>query len=162
LDCTRNPAYGFLLSSKRFRVVSPGDSSQPRHRLRVLVADDDRDTTIMLGAILRDEGDEVHTTLRGDEVLELVRLTRPDAVILDLNLPGMSGYAIAHEIRERYGALAPLLVAVSGVWKGTAERLAGHAMGFDHYLEKPCEPNQILALLEPLRRGGARSDAAGT
>ena len=114
----------------------------------------------MLGAILRDEGDDVHTTLRGDEVLDLVRLTRPDAVILDLNMPGMSGYAIAHEIRERHGALAPLLIAVSGVWKGAAERLAGQAMGFDHYLEKPCEPNEILALLDPLRHTDARRDAA--
>ena len=132
-----------------------------RHRLRVLVADDERDTAVMLAAILRDEGHEVHTVLRGDEVLDVVRLFRPDAVILDLNLPGMSGYAVAHEIRERHGAVAPLLIAVSGVWKDTSERLAGQAMGFDHYLVKPCEPKQLLALLEPLRRGQARQEAAG-
>ena len=132
-----------------------------RHRLRVLVADDERDTAVMLAAILRDEGHEVHTVLRGDEVLDVVRLFRPDAVILDLNLPGMSGYAVAHEIRERHGAVAPLLIAVSGVWKDTSERLAGQAMGFDQYLVKPCEPKQLLALLEPLRRGQARQEAAG-
>ena len=124
-----------------------------RHRLRVLVADDDRDTTVMLAAILRDEGHDVHVALRGDEVLDVVRLFRPDAVVLDVNMPGMSGYAIAHEVRVRLGSLAPMLIAMSGVWTGAPERLAGQAIGFDHYLVKPCEPKLLLALLEPLRSG---------
>ena len=151
---------GALMASQRFRVVSKGEGAGTRHRLRVLVADDDRDTAVMMAAILRDEGDEVHTVLRGDEVLDVVRLFRPDAVILDLNLPGMSGYAVAHEIHERHGAVAPLLIGISGVWKDTSERLAGKAMGFDHYLVKPCDPKQVLALLEPLRRGEAEGEAS--
>lgn len=141
------------MPSKPFSVVQGGGTDKVRHRLRVLVADDDRDTTLMLGAILRDEGDEVHVALRGDEVLDVVRLFRPDVVILDVNMPGMSGYAIAHEVRQRYGSLAPLLIAMSGVWTGTAERLTGQAVGFDHYLVKPCEPKLLLGLLEPLRAG---------
>lgn len=141
------------MPSKPFSVVKSGDTGKVRHRLRILIADDDRDTTLMLGAILRDEGDEVHTVLRGDEVVEVVRLFRPDAVILDVNMPGMSGYAIAHEVRARYGSLAPMLIAMSGVWTGTPERLAGQAVGFEHYLVKPCEPKLLLALLEPLRSG---------
>ena len=147
------------MASKHLRAVNGGRTELTRHKLRVLVADDERDTATMLAAILRDEGDDVHTVLRGDEVLDVVRLFRPDAVILDLNLPGMSGYAIAHEIRERHGAVAPLLIAVSGVWKGTSERLAGEAMGFDHYLIKPCDPKQLLAFLEPLRTGEANGKA---
>lgn len=146
---------------QRLRVVNSGEDQPKRHRLRVLVADDDRDTAVMLAAILRDEGDEVHTVLRGDEVLDVVRLFRPDAVLLDLNLPGMSGYAIAHEIRERHGAVAPMLIAISGVWKDTSERLAGQAMGFDHYLIKPCDPKRVLALLELRRVGEADGLAVG-
>lgn len=146
---------------QRLRVVNSGEDRPKRHKLRVLVADDDRDTATMLAVILRDEGDDVHTVLRGDEVLEVVRLFRPDAVILDLNLPGMSGYAIAHEIRERHGAVAPMLIAISGVWKDTSERLAGQAMGFDHYLVKPCDPKHVLALLERRRAGEADSQAVG-
>lgn len=133
------------------------DAGQARHRLRVLIADDDRDTTLMLGALLRDEGDEVHVALRGDEVLDVVRLFRPDAVVLDVNMPGMSGYAIAREVRDRYGNLAPLLIAMSGVWTSSADRLAGKEMGFDHYLVKPSEPAHLLALLEPLRSGQSKS-----
>lgn len=146
---------------QRLRVVNSGEDRPKRHRLRVLVADDDRDTAVMLAAILRDEGDEVHTVLRGDEVLDVVRLFRPDAVILDLNLPGMSGYALAHEIRERHGAVAPMLIAISGVWKDTSERLAGQAMGFDHYLVKPCDPKQVLAILERRRAGEADDKVVG-
>jgi two-component system OmpR family response regulator len=126
--------------------------------LRILVADDDRDTTAMLAAILRDEGHEVHTALRGDEVLTLERLTRPDALILDVNMPGMSGYAVAHEIRERRAPVAPLLIAISGMWTQPSERSLAEELGFDHYLLKPCDPAQLLALLARFQR---RSDEAG-
>jgi DNA-binding response OmpR family regulator len=149
------------MPSKPFSVVQGGGSGKVRHRLRILIADDDRDTTLVLGAILRDEGDEVHSVLRGDEVLDVVRLFRPDVLILDVNMPGMSGYAIAHEVRQRYGNLSPLLIAMSGVWTGTPERLAGQALGFDHYLVKPCEPQLLLALLEPLRAGAREGQQKG-
>ena len=142
------------MSSNRFRVVSPGGEAT-RKDLRVLIADDDRDAATMLAVLLRGEGHEVNAVLRGDEVLPLVRLMRPDALILDINMPGMSGYAIAREIRERYGVAAPLMVAVSGVWTNTSERVLGREVGFDHYLVKPYEPAQLIRLLEPLRQGGS-------
>src|SRR6267143_6195040 len=128
--------------------------------LRVLVADDDRDTTSVLAAILRDEGHDVHIALRGDEVTEIDRLIRPDVLILDINMPGMSGYAVAREIRQRRGLLAPLLIAISGVWKESAEQRVAQAMGFDHYLRKPCEAVELVALLNAFRRR-ARGEAGG-
>ena len=122
-------------------------SSPPLAPLRILVADDDRDTSLMLAALLRDEGHEVNTVLRGDEVLELERLMRPDVLIIDINMPGMSGYAIAREVRERRGVATPLLIAISGVWTRTSERLLSHAVGFDRYLVKPCEPADLIGIL---------------
>ena len=129
-------------------------------RLRVLVADDDRDTANLLAAILRDEGHDVHIALRGDEVCDVDRLLRCDVLILDINMPGMSGYAVAREIRERRAPLAPLLIAISGAWKDTAERRLAEQMGFDHYLLKPCEPGRLLALLDAFRQR-ARGEASG-
>lgn len=144
-----------MASKPPFRVISSGAASVKRYPLRVLVADDDRDTAMTLAAILRDEGHEVQTVLRGDEALEVCRLLRPDVVIADINLPGESGYAIARELRERRGELAPLLIAISGKWTKASDRLLGTAVGFDHFLLKPCDPNELLPLLEPLRRPGS-------
>src|SRR5690348_15392917 len=94
----------------RLRVVDSAGTAAPR-TLRIVIADDDRDTATTLALILRDEGHEVHAVLRGDEVAEACRLMRPDAVIADINMPGMSGFAVAQELRERHGPLAPLLIA---------------------------------------------------
>lgn len=149
-------------SGRNFHVVPNGkDGTRTKHLpLRILIADDDRDTAMTLAMVLRDEGHEVHTTLRGDEVLDTCRLLRPDVVIVDINMPGMSGYAIARELRERHGALAPLLIAISGVWTRTSDRLVGTAVGFDHYLLKPCEPRDVLRLIEPLRSGSSGANSA--
>lgn len=127
----------------------------------MLVADDDRDTANTLALILRDEGHEVLVTLRGDEALEACRLFRPDVLIVDVNMPGTSGYAIARELRQRHGDLAPLMIAVSGVWTSTTDRLLGQAVGFDHYLLKPCDPKEVIRLIEPLRSGQSEQGASG-
>lgn len=149
------------MAAKSLRVISSGAGDARARNLRILVADDDRDNALTLATILRTEGHEVHIALRGDEVVEVDRLLRPDALILDISLPGMSGYAVAREIRERRGPpIAPLLIAVSGKWTKASERLLGQAVGFDHYLVKPCDPLEIVRLLEPLR-GSGPSEAMG-
>jgi DNA-binding response OmpR family regulator len=128
--------------------------------LRVLVADDDRDTANVLAAIMRDEGHDAHIVLRGDEVSEVDRLVRPDVLVLDINMPGMSGYAVACEIRERRGLLAPLLIAISGTWTDKAEQRLAQHLGFDHYLRKPCDAGVLVALLNAFQ-SRARSEASG-
>ena len=133
------------------QLVPTGDTGNVRKPLRILVCDDDRDTATTLALILRDDGNEAQTVLRGDEALDICRLFRPDVVIADLNMPGTSGYAIARELRQRRGTLAPLLIAISGVWTNTTDRLLGKAVGFDHYLLKPCDPKEVIRLVEPLR-----------
>ena len=137
-----------------------GSGEVSRKWLRILVADDDRDTANMLAMVLRDEGHEVQITLRGDDALEVCRLFWPDVVIADINMPGTSGYALARELRERHGDLAPLLIAISGVWTQTTDRLLGKAVGFDHYLLKPCDPKEVIRFIEPLRSGQSEGDAA--
>lgn len=143
------------------RVVGSDPSPPEAKRLRILIADDDRDTATMLSLVLRDEGHQVDVALRGDEVPDACRLMRPDVVILDVNMPGMSGYAVAQELRQRHGPLAPLLIAISGVWTQTADRKMGEVAGFDHYLLKPCDPRELLPLLEPLQRGHASAGERG-
>ena len=142
------------------QLVNAAKSGTTRKWLRILVADDDRDTANMLAMILRDEGHEVQVTLRGDDALEICRLFRPDVVIADINMPGTSGYAMARELRERHGELGPLLIAISGVWTQTTDRLVGKAVGFDHYLLKPCDAKEVIRLIEPLRSGRSEDGTA--
>lgn len=143
-----------MSASSKLRVVAPGGGNAAR-TLRIVIADDDRDTATTLAIILRDEGHEVHSVLRGDEVAEACRLMRPDAVIADINMPGMSGYAVAQELRNMfYPHPAPLLIAISGTWLHGSDRFLAHHLGFDHHLAKPCEPKELLEIL------GSRSSAA--
>ena len=124
-----------------------------RAALRVIIADDDRDTVTTLKAILEDEGHSVHPVYSGQDVLPTARIVRPDAIILDISVPGMSGYAVAQAIRHTFTqARRPLLVAISGKWKGAADRLVAQQVGFDHHLLKPCDPAALLELLEKLKR----------
>ena len=115
--------------------------------LRVVVADDEADSVAMLKLLLNDEGHDVIGLQRGVEVMSVVEEFDPDAVVLDIAMPDMSGYEIAKEIRKRYGQIKPLLIAVSGRYKKVSDRMLGEIVGFDHYLLKPYEPKDLLALL---------------
>jgi len=128
--------------------------------LRIIIADDDRDTVWTLATILRDEGHTVQAVQHGEEVVKAARFLRPDAAVIDLQMPGMSGYAVAQELRNMfYPRPAPLLVAISGTWTRGSDRLLAQHLGFDHHLAKPCDPQQLVALFAPLaerlRKSGA-------
>jgi DNA-binding response OmpR family regulator len=117
----------------------------------IFLIDDDRDTVQTLAAILESEGYSVFGFYRGPEALHAMRRRKPDALIVDIDLPGPSGYAIARDIRSDYGDDSPLLIGISGKWVKQTDRLLGEVVGFDHYCLKPCEPDHLLKLLEPLR-----------
>lgn len=126
----------------------PNERREARQALRIVVADDDRDTVETLALILRAEGHIVHGVYTGKDVLPAVRMIRPDAVILDISIPGMSGYAVAEEIRLSFTDLRrPLLIAISGVWKERSDKRVAQHVGFDAHFLKPCEPGEILRLL---------------
>lgn len=121
---------------------------QKGEALRIIVADDDRDIVDTLGQVLRSAGHTVHALHTGREVLPAVRIVRPDAIILDIAVPGMSGYAVAQEIRHTFvDVRRPLMIAISGMWTGKPDRLIAQQVGFDHYLAKPCDPQELLGLL---------------
>jgi CheY-like chemotaxis protein len=130
-----------------------------RRRLRVLVADDERDQVATLAALLLDEGHEVREVFRGSEVLRMVRDFDPDVALIDIGMPGMTGYDVAREIRQIYGKERPLLVAVTG-WKKSSDRILATLAGFDHHLAKPFDPGQLFELIEPLASGSAAGGPA--
>ena len=134
-----------------FSAAGRGEPAKAPRVLRVLVAEDHRDTALTLMMVLRDEGHDTRAVHSGRQVMGALLDFDPDAVILDIQLPELSGWEVARTIRNRRGARQPLIIGVSGEYKQGADRVLADIMGFDHYLLKPCEPQQLLALLEPLR-----------
>ncbi len=135
------------------------DSSRrhkPARALRLLVADDDRDAVLTLSTVLQDEGHQVLEVYRGDAVTQLVRRYRPDAVLLDIGMPGLTGFEIARQLRDELGRDCPMLIAITA-WAQSSARELGRMVGFNHYLVKPVATDELLALLEPL----AASDGSG-
>lgn len=124
--------------------------SKPDAVTRVVVADDDRDTVTTLLELLRTEGYEARGATNGTEALRLVQGFGADVLLLDLGMPGMSGYEVAEELRERYGGAHPVLIALTGRAAPVDRRLA-RAAGFDHFISKPYDPAELLALLRSLR-----------
>lgn len=114
--------------------------------MRILVADDNRDAVSMLEALLYDEGHVVDAVYKGTDVMPAMRVFDPDAVLLDIKMPGMSGYDIARLIRERWGT-RPLLIAISGHFKKGPDQILAQIAGFDHFFPKPYDPNALLAVL---------------
>ena len=124
---------------------NPAANGSRKPRLRIVVADDDRDAVVTLATILQDEGHEVREVYRGSEVLHLVREFDPDVALIDIGMPGMTGYDVAREIRQIFGK-RPTLIAVTG-WKKTSDRILAQLAGFDHHLAKPFDADALLALL---------------
>jgi two-component system CheB/CheR fusion protein len=114
--------------------------------LRVLVADDNRDTVMMLGILLRSEGMVVRLTTKGAEVQAAVGEFRPDAVLLDIGMPDRSGLQVALDLSREYGSKCPVLIAVTGHSTDAARRLTAKS-GFRHHVDKPYDPDALLRLV---------------
>src|SRR5258706_3949391 len=125
--------------------------SSPAMALRIIVADDNRDTVLSLATIVMQEGHEVREVYRGDAVLDQVRAYKPDVVLLDIGMPGLTGFEIARHVRQEHGRTHPLLIAVTA-WNQKSAKVLGKLVGFDHYLTKPYSTAELLGLIAPLRR----------
>jgi DNA-binding response OmpR family regulator len=119
-------------------------------RLRILIADDERDEVTTLAALLNDEGHQVRELYRGDAVVNHVLDFAPHVVLLDIGMPGLNGYDVAKSLRDLYGERCPVLIAVTA-WAKGMHRMHGKIAGFTKYVTKPYDPAQLLALLASLR-----------
>ncbi|MES2164467.1 MAG: ATP-binding protein [Pseudomonadota bacterium] len=122
-------------------------------KLQVLVVDDNQDAADSLAALLEIDGFDAHAVYDGASAIAASAEHPPDLIILDLGMPGMDGYETARAIRQRPGADAILMIALTGWGQGDARRRSGEA-GFDHHLVKPVELDQIVRL------AGARQNRA--
>ena len=121
------------------------DSSVLPARCRVLVVDDNEDAALSLAMMLDVMGYEVRTAHDGLEAVKAADEFLPEAALLDIGLPSLSGYDVARHIRGNRGDEV-LLVAITG-W-GTAEDVRrSEEAGFDHHFTKPADPERLRNIL---------------
>lgn len=126
----------------------------------ILVVDDEPLITEVVSAYLQREGHELSTAADGDGALELARSVRPDVLILDVMLPGRSGFDVLRELRADGIDCAVLMLTARD---DVIDRVAGLEMGADDYLTKPFEPRELVARVGAvLRRATAPVDAVLT
>ena len=138
------------IASGRTQQSAPERADQPQHageRIRILVVDDNVDAADSLARLLRMDGHQIRTAYDGLAAVEAARAFRPQAVVLDLGLPGQSGYEVARRLREEFPTDRLLLIALSGYGEAK-DRHRSQEAGFHHHFVKPLDFATLVATLE--------------
>ena len=131
-------------------------SNNEKHGRRILVVDDNVDSAESMAVRLRLAGHEAHTLHEGERVVAAARELLPDVILLDIGLPGITGYEVARRIREDASLCRVALVAVSGYGRDEDLSRARDA-GFDRHLVKPVDFAALHDLLTRLQVGSAHA-----
>jgi DNA-binding response OmpR family regulator len=128
--------------------------------MNILVVDDDRDIADIIGYSLRKEGHRPILAHSGEEALALAERSLPDLVVLDVMLPGQSGFEVCRKLRER-GPVPVILLTARGE---EADRVWGLDLGADDYITKPFSHRELLARIRAVSRraAAARTPDQGT
>jgi CheY-like chemotaxis protein/two-component sensor histidine kinase len=129
------------------RETSP--SAEAAVSKRVLIADDNLDAAESLQLWLQLSGHDVRIAPHGIEALKVAGEFKPDVALLDLGMPGLSGFDVARRIREAPWGSGIVLVALTG-WSQDEDRRKSAEAGFDHHLTKPIAPDAIESLIANL------------
>ena len=119
--------------------------------LRVLLIDDNVDAADMLSQMLTLLNYDVRLANTGEAGVSAAREWQPHVAIIDIGLPGISGFDVAHALRSQAGARKMTLIALSG-YSATSVAEHGDPSRFNHYLEKPVEVEGLARLLQTLSR----------
>lgn len=128
------------------RAAEQQTAAPPVAARRVLVVDDNIDAAESLAMLLSMDGHVVRTAYDGPAALETAGAFQPEAVVLDIGLPGMNGYEVARRFRAQPGFAKTLLIALTGYGLTEDRRLANDA-GINHHLTKPADIAAINELL---------------
>ena len=127
------------------------NTSGPQHMKvrRILIVDDNEDAAMTLSVLFEMTGDETQTAHDGLKAVETAETFRPDVVLLDIGLPGISGYEVARQIRAQPWGVAMVVVALTG-WGQQEDRQRSTEAGFNAHLVKPVNHKELLKLLGEL------------
>jgi CheY-like chemotaxis protein len=114
--------------------------------VRILVVDDNVDAAEGFAVFFRLEGHEVKVAADGREALACVEVFAPEVALIDIGLPGMSGYELAERLYENGGRGPSLMIAVTGYGQ-QEDQARARAAGFHHHFVKPADPVDIQAVI---------------
>jgi DNA-binding response OmpR family regulator len=123
-------------------------SSADRGAVRVLVVEDDQDVRDVILAALEREHFELRHADDGMAAVDLAQTYRPDVILLDLNLPELSGIDVCQRVREFSDAYILMLTASDDL----SDKLVGLSAGADDYVTKPCSMPEVIARIRALMR----------
>ena len=151
------------LAERRPRLVAapgPAATEAGASPLRLLVVDDNRDAADTLAALLSVMGHDVAVAHDGYQALRMLDGLQPQAVFLDIGMPGLSGFEVAEIVRRERRHDGVMLVALTG-WGGADDRARTAQAGFDAHLTKPATMSAIEAVLRDVQTRTAPSPADG-
>jgi PAS domain S-box-containing protein len=128
-----------------------------RTKRRVLIVDDNRDLAATAAAVLSASGHDVRTASDGASALATASEYHPDVVLLDIGLPGISGYEVARQLRASEQGRSMLLVALTGYGQD-ADRQRAREAGFDRHVVKPLDPATLERIVESISASAAISE----
>jgi len=134
-------------------------AKQKLHQPYVLVVDDEPDLVEILTAVLTEQGFAASGCLNGREALEILRTVKPDAILLDLDMPQINGWELLAQLREHRGLEQIRVVILTGKDQSPEDRQRGLSLGASGYLLKPCQVDDIIRALQTALAtppGGAR------
>jgi len=134
---------------------SPDAPSSPS----LLIVDDYPDALDVWGVYLRAEGFTVLTASDGQSAFAEAVREKPDVIIMDLELPGKSGYEVARDLKARADTCAIPLIAATG-YSHVKQLDLARAAGFDAVMVKPCDPQSLVAEIRRLLRKPVETPAA--
>lgn len=123
--------------------------------LRLLVVDDNSDSADSMALQLTLKGHHVDVAYDAETALPLVQRLRPDVILLDIRLPGITGYEAARVIRENDSQHQILLIAMTG-WGQPHDKLRAEESGFDHHMTKPVDLTKLDRLLGEFQHAQAK------
>ena len=118
--------------------------------LRILVADDNQDAADLLAQLLQSQGHQVQTVHDGCAALAAARACPPDLALLDIGMPGMTGYEVAIALRRLPALEDTVLAAVTG-WGAGHDRAHAREAGFDHHMTKPVDVESLNRLVAAIQ-----------
>lgn len=116
---------------------------------RILLVDDDPDILVSLQATFEPTGAVIDTASNGNKAVELAEANKPDLMVLDMMLPGRSGFLVLEKIKKRKPADKPFVIMITGN-QGSRHKMFADTYGVNEYFQKPVKMDKLVSTAERL------------